>query len=153
LQGGVDRGLSSYNQGNDWSTIGADTRTGLETGVAAKVLSSLNPSSLGPLVRYGMEKAPAAIGYKVGGDFGTGWMADKFSENFVKPAAEKAGNFFSSIPDPPPWLRQAVQQVIIGGQPAASQTDAGQNLGNLAAPPNWDNAKTALSNLRGMLPF
>lgn len=152
LQGGVDRGLSSYNQGNDWSTIGADTRTGLETGVAAKVLGGVKPSSLGPLVKWGIEKAPAGIGFKFG-DIGGGWMADKFSENFVKPMAEKAGNFFSSIPDPPPWLRQAIQQGIIGGQPAASQTDAGQNVGNLAASPNWDNARTALSNLRGMLPF
>ena len=152
LQGGVQRGLESVNQGNDLSTIGADTRTGLETGVAAKVLGGLNPSSLGPLVRYAIEKAPAVAGFKFG-DVGGGWMADKLSENFVKPAAEKAGNFFGSIPDPPPWLRQAIQQGIIGGQPAAAQTDAGQNLGNLAASPNWDNAKTALSNLRGMLPF
>jgi hypothetical protein len=153
VQGVVDRGLSSFNQGNDWSTIGADARTGAETGVAAKILGGVKPSSVAPIVRYGIEKAPAGIGYKVGGDFGTGWMADKFSENFVKPFAEKAGNVISSIPDPPPWLKQAIQQVIIGGQPAAAQTDAGQNLGNLAASPNWGNAQTALQNLRAMLPY
>ena len=152
LQGGVDRGLSSYNQGNDWSTIGADTRTGLETGVAAKILSGVNSSAIAPVVRYGIEKAPAAIGFKLG-DIGGGWAADKFSENFVKPFAEKAGNAINSIPDPPPWLKQAIQQVIIGGQPAASQTDAGQNVGGLVSNPNWNDAKTALQNLRGMLPY
>jgi hypothetical protein len=152
LQGGADRGLSSFNQGNDWSTIGADTRTGLETGVAAKVLGGVKPSAVAPLVRYGVEKAPAAIGFKLG-DFGGGWAADKFSENFVKPMAEKAGNLVGSIPDPPPWLQQAIQQGVIGGQPAASDTGLGQNVGNLASSPNWDNARTALSNLRGMLPF
>jgi hypothetical protein len=153
VQGAVDRGVSSFNQGNDWSTIGADTRTGGETGIAAKVLGGMNPSSLGPIARYGVEKIPALVGLKMGGDMGSGWLADKLSENFVKPAAEKVGAAFGSIPDPPQWLKQAVQQVIVGGQPAASQTDAGKNVGGLVAHPNWDATRTALGNLRGMLPF
>jgi hypothetical protein len=152
LQGGVQRGLESVNQGNDLSTVGADTRTGLETGVVAKVLGGVKPSSLGPLVKWGIEKAPAAIGFKLG-DFGGGWAADKFSENFVKPLAEKAGSLVRSIPDPPPWLQQTIQQGIIGGQPAAADTGVGQNLGGLASAPNWENAKTAFQNLRGMLPY
>jgi hypothetical protein len=57
------------------------------------------------------------------------------------------------MPDPPPWLRQAIQTVIIGGQPAAADTQAGKNLGRLASNLNWNDAKTALTNLRGMLQF
>ena len=151
-QGAVDRGLSSLNQGNDWSQVGADTRTGAETGAVAKILGGLNPSSAAPLVRWGLEKTPSAIGWKLG-DFGGGWMADKLTENFVKPAAEKAGDWVSRIPSLPSWARQPIQQAIIGGQPAASQTQVGQNLGGLASNLNWNDAKTALTNLRGMMPF
>jgi hypothetical protein len=150
VQGAVQRGLESYNRGNDWNTIGVDTRTGAETGVAAKILSGVKPSNLGPVAQKAVEAIPAYLGLKLGGDWATGWAADRFSQNFVKPIAEGVNKVVSAIPDPPPWL---IQNAVIGGQPAAADTEAGKNAGRLASNFNWDDARTALQNLRGMLPF
>jgi hypothetical protein len=72
-----------------------------------------------------------------------------FSSGHVAPGLTQA----LDIGAPPHWLRQAIQQVIIGGQPAAANTTAGKNLGSWASAPNLGDARTARTNLRGMLPF
>jgi hypothetical protein len=103
----------------------------------------------------GVENAPAAIGLGFGG-FGGGWAADKFSKNIVQPAAEWAGRMGSSLPDAP-YARWLAQQGMIGSAQTAQDTDAGrtarQNLDAATTNVDWNTAKTALGNLRGMLPY
>jgi len=158
LQGGVQGATNAFGEGKSWSDIGNDTLEGGASGVAATLL---DPRVVRPFVKYG---PPAAVVGGVGQTFlpeaHGGWMGAALSpfvgnerlDKVTDWAADKAASLVSN-----PAVRQALQNMIIGGAQSARDTDTGntvtQNLRNALPSVNWDTAGTALQNLRGLLPF
>jgi hypothetical protein len=156
LQGAVQQGLQSFDQGNDLATAGKDAVIGGALGKVAQVGSGVfDPKSLGWAFGKAIENAPAAAGLKFGG-FGGGWAADRFSKGVVEPAARRVEDFVGNYMPDLPFARTLVQNAIIGGGQTALDADGGrtarQNLRNYMSN-DWSAAGTALQNLRGMLPF
>jgi hypothetical protein len=69
LQGAGQAGITAYNEGKDWPTIGQDTALGLLTGVGSQAASqAVRPSVVRNVAGYGLETAPGAVlGTHLGG--------------------------------------------------------------------------------------
>jgi hypothetical protein len=158
LQGAVQQGAGSFNQGNDLATAGKDAVIGAGTGKVAQLAGgALNPQNVGWAAGKAIENIPAAVGLKFGG-FGGGWAADKFSKGIVEPAARRAEEFVGNYMPDWPAARNFVQNAVVGSGQTALDTDAGgtarQTMRDYLSPgSDWGAAGTALQNLRGMLPF
>lgn len=158
LQGGVQDATNAYGEGKSWSDI---MNSGLTGGAAGVASTLLNPAAVRAAVKYG---PPAAV---LGGAVHSvvpeghgGWMGAALSpfvgnerlDKVTDWAADKASSLVSN-----PAVRQALQNLLIGGTQSASDTDTGravtQNLTGALPSVNTNTAGTALQNLRGLLPF
>lgn len=159
LQGGVQDAANAYGEGKSWSDI---LNSGLTGGAAGAASTLVNPAVLRAAVKYGPPAAllGGAVHSVVPEVHGGGWMGAALSpfvgnerlDKVTDWAADKAASLVSN-----PAVRQALQNLIIGGAQSASDTDTGravtQNLTNALPSVNMATAGTALQNLRGLLPF
>jgi hypothetical protein len=159
LQGGVQDAANAYGEGKSWSDI---MNSGLTGGAAGAASMLLDPAAIRAAVKYGPPAAVlgGAVHSVVPEAHGGGWLGAAVSpfvgnerlDKVTDWAADKAGSLVSN-----PAVRQALQNLIIGGAQSANDTDTGravtQNLTNAVPSVNMGTAGTALQNLRGLLPF
>jgi hypothetical protein len=158
LQGGVQDAANAYGEGKSWSDI---MNSGLTGGAAGAASMLVNPTAIRAGVKYG--PLAAVLGgatHAFVPEGHAGWLGAALSpfvgnerlDKVTDWAADKAGSLVSN-----PAVRQALQNLIIGGAQSANDTDTGravtQNLTNTLPSVNMDTAGTALQNLRGLLPF
>jgi hypothetical protein len=158
VQGGVQDAANAYGEGKSWSDIMHSELTGGAAGAASMLF---DPAAVRAVVKYG---PPAAVlggaVHSVVPEAHGGWLGAALSpfvgnerlDKLTDWAADNAASLVSN-----PAVRQAFQNLTIGGAQSVSDTDAGkavtQNLTNALPSVNMNTAGTALQNLRGLLPF
>lgn len=133
VSGGLNAGLKSYNEGDDWKTIGTNAGEGLAAGGLGEGLSRLAvmPKTLGAITDYGLSGlGGAASHFFLGEPFpGTSAITALATHKLVQPAAKFAEETVA------PWLakgREHLAALATGAGLAVPQTV--QDLWNVKRP-------------------
>jgi hypothetical protein len=122
LAGGLHEGIKSYEQGNDWSTIGKDAAAGVAAGYAGQGVAKVAPYVLPQLARGAVDLGPAAAmtyaAHKVFGDPSKDILGALGGYTLMHNLSEGAGEASKKLAASP-YTQQAIKSLILGGTAAA----------------------------------